>query len=651
MAAQTNPFDQFDAAPPPPSPAAANPFDEFDSTSIAPTPAPSAPAPSISSPLKASPTANPFAQLQKMLDSGASKQQFIAKAKELGFPTVREDVLDANLAYRARGGRARITPEIVTPDNSLNQWAGVATNALAPYATAFGLGAAAGGIPTGGIGAPAGGALGVMGLGLGDLGTALVYNPVLNAFGYKSAPLPSDLIRQGYRSVGIGTEPQTAPQRIFGAGLEGAAGAAGGASGANTLARMVTNPTARGVLTTMAEAPLVQTASGAGAAVGGQTAREAGAGTGGQIAASILGGLAGGRMAAPRPTEITSDMLRTQARAAYTTAENAGVAFAPLGIDHLASQVRADLTGQPNVQFHPRLHPRIAAVVDELDTAAARANQTGQPVSFSELELLRRLASTAGRSADADERRLSSSIIEQIDNFVQAPPANAVAGGNAPQAAHAVVTARDAWRRMSQADQIDTLVENARLSAGEGDAASIRNQFRTVARNPARLRRFDPEIQTVIRDIAAGRGGVATLQRLGKLAPSLDLRRLGTLLTAGGAEALREGNTSYGALALGLSAGGAAARTAANRMAAGRAAQAASRARGTQQFQMPLAPTALGATNAMLTTNPNTGFPEIDPMTGETLIDIGNFEGQLYPIYGRPEDNPGGSLRARSARR
>jgi hypothetical protein len=608
MAAQANPFDQFDAAAPAPS-AAANPFDTFDTTSAAPppTPAPTAIAPSVTSPPKTNPAADAIAQLQKMLDSGASKQQIIAKVKELGFPAVREDVLDANLAYRARGGRARIIPEIVTPDNSLNQWAGVATNALAPYATAAGLGAAAGSIPTGGIGAPAGAALGVMGLGLGDLGTALVYNPVLNAFGYKSAPLPSDLIRQGYRSVGIGTEPQTAPQRVFGAAIEGAAGAAGGAAGANTLARMVTNPTARRVATVMGEAPRVQAASGAGAAAAGQTAREAGAGTAGQIAASILGGLAGGRMAAPRPTEITSDMLRTQARAAYTTAENAGVAFAPSGIDHLASQVRADLTGQPNVQFHPRLHPRIAAVMDEIDTAAAQANQTGQPVSFSELELLRRLAGTAGRSADADERRLSGSIIEQIDNFVQAPPANAVAGGNAPQAAQAVVTARDAWRRMSQADQIETLVENARLSAGEGDAASIRNQFRTVARNPARLRRFDPEIQTVIRDIAAGRGGVATLQKLGKLAPSLDLRRLGTLLTAGGAEALREGNTGYGALALGLSAGGAAARTAANRMAAGRAARAASRARGTQQFQTPLVPTTLGATNAMLTANPDAG--------------------------------------------
>jgi len=59
---------------------------------------------------------------------------------------------------------------------------------------------------------------------------------------------------------------------------------------------------------------------------------------------------------------------------------------------------------------------------------------------------------------------------------------------------------------------------------------------------------------------------------------------------------------------------------------------------------LPAAPAAVGI-------DPNTGFPEIDPVTGETLMGIGNFEGQSYPIYGRTEDNPSGSLRAKSARR
>jgi hypothetical protein len=59
---------------------------------------------------------------------------------------------------------------------------------------------------------------------------------------------------------------------------------------------------------------------------------------------------------------------------------------------------------------------------------------------------------------------------------------------------------------------------------------------------------------------------------------------------------------------------------------------------------LPSAPAAVGI-------DPNTGFPEIDPVTGETLVGVGNFEGRPFPIYGPLKDNPGGSLRAKSARR
>ena len=268
---------------------------------------------------------NPIAQLQEMLDSGKTKPQIVAKAKELNL-AIDEKLLDANLAYRARGGRAQLEPT-VRPEstieqiaNAAGQYAGVATNALAPYATAAGLGAAAGS-PAGGVGAIPGAALGVTALGLGDLGTGLVYNPVMNALGYKSAPLPSELIRQGYRSVGVGTEPQTASQRLFSAGVEGMAGATSGAAGANTLARMVTNPTARNVFTTLAAAPAVQAVAGTTAGVSGQAATEAGAPPLVQLLAALGGGMVGGKYAAKDAitagtmADIFADLAKTKGEA------------------------------------------------------------------------------------------------------------------------------------------------------------------------------------------------------------------------------------------------------------------------------------------------------------------------------------------------
>lgn len=518
-----------------------------------------------------------------------------------------------------------ITPP-PAPDNSLGQWAGVATDALAPYATAAALGAGAG-APAGAIGALPGAALGVAGLGLGDLGTAFIYNPVLNAFGYKSVPLPSDTIRDVFREGGLSRAPQTSGQQVFGAALEGAAGGFGGAAGANALARTATSPVPRRVFNAMAEAPRVQAASGAGAAAAGQAASSDGFGMGGQIAASLIGGLAGGRIAAPRPAAVTGEALKQQAKTAYDAAENSGVAFSPDGMDALAASTQRALTGQPNVQFHKNLHPRIATVLAEIENAAAKSRKTGQPVSFAELELLRRLAGTAGKSVDADERRLGHVVKEQIDNFVQAPPANAVAGGDAPGAAAAIGSARSAWRKMAQAEQLQTLIDRAGNMVGAGDAASLRSQFRTVANNPARMRRFDPEIQTMIKDIAAGRGGVAPLQNLGRLSPSVNFQNIARAMTAEGATAMA-GHPEFGLYALGAGAVGAGAQTTANRLAARQASKAVKKARGTPDFKMPVTATALGTANALAAPN------------RQVFLGYGTGpSGEQYPMYGEPSQN------------
>ena len=122
------------------------------------------------------------------------------------------------------------------PDNSLQQWTGVATRALLPYGVAAGAGAAAG-APFGGVGAAPGAAGGVLALGLGDIGTG-VYNLAATPFGAPRMTLPSEAIRQMYETArGPGTrEPATPQQRVFSAGLEAATGAGGTAKALNVLA-------------------------------------------------------------------------------------------------------------------------------------------------------------------------------------------------------------------------------------------------------------------------------------------------------------------------------------------------------------------------------------------------------------------------------
>ena len=492
----------------------------------------------------------------------------------------------------------------------------VATNALSPYATAAALGAAAG-APFAGVGALPGAAGGVLSLGLGDLGTTL-YNAATPMFGGSRVPLPSETIRRGYQSVGIGKEPVTTSERLLSAGIEGTAGALSGSGAANQLANIARNPTARRVLTMLAQQPKAQAMAGAGSALAGQGAAELGLGPTAQLAASLAGGVAGGRMGATRPKIVTPQAITAKAQAAYKTAEDAGVAFTPSSVATLGADTRQALSADPNVQFHLALHPRIGVALNELDNLAANTND---PISFSRLEMARRVANEARKSVDPSERRLGHLVIEKIDDFVQNPPAGGVVGGGHPEAAVAIKEARTAWRQKSQADALDTAVAKASNAEGGLTSTNLRTQIRQIVNNPNRLRQFDPETQKALKNFVGNVNMVSSLQTLGKIAPGLTARRMGAGLVAGGLA-----YSGYPILAGTAALTGLAAKSGANSLAKSRVTSMANKLRGTPDFKLPAAGIGMAtATQAPL---------------GQVLQGYGiGPSGESYPMYGEPSKN------------
>lgn len=548
--------------------------------------------------------------------------------------TARQTGQQITMKYSDTPGE--ISTETPPPDESAGQWLGVLNRALAPYATAAGLGAAAG-APFAGVGAPIGAAGGVVSLGLTDLGTGL-YNLATPLWGGKRVPLPSETIQNAFVGAGLARNPQTAGQRIIGDTAAGAASGLSGAGAFQALAPRAATPLARNVMAVMGEQPFAQAAAGAGAAALPSAAREAGIATDplSQFALSMAGGMAGGRLGTAKPKQVTGEQLRAQANSAYQAAEDAGVQFTPASVAGLGADIEKSLTSHPKVQYNAKLHPRIAVALDEIAKTAKTADDTGQPVSFSNLELLRRVARTAGRSTDADERRLGSQIIRKIDDFVDAPPKGSILAGDAPGAAQSIKDARSAWRRMSQADMLETAVEKASNSARGLDASSLRSQFRTIANNPNRLRTFDKDIQAQIKGLAKGSKGLSMVQGIGGLSPDMT-NPLGILKTIG------TGAVGYAHPAIGASMaiGGLAGKTAANRMALSRVQNMISQARGTPATKMPAGAAAMTSArqsiqNAMA---PNVLLsneaPSLEAPPGQRLIGYGkNPNGEMYPIYG-----------------
>jgi len=516
------------------------------------------------------------------------------------------------------------------PDTSLAQYAGVITSALSPYATAATLGAAAG-APFAGVGAPIGAAGGVLSLGLADLGTG-IYNAAAPLFDGQRVSLPSETIRAGYENVGIGRRPQTPDQEVLLRTIEGGAGALGGATAFGNLAARQAPGLTRNIMQQLAQHRGAQTAAGAGAAAAPTIAREYGGVTDpvALMGLSLLGGMTTGALATPRPRSVTSAQLNAQAKAAYDRAEQAGVLFDPTSVVNLGGTIRQSFTANPKVQFDPVLHPRINRALERIDEVANEAAQNGASIPFSQVELLRRVARTAANSMDKDERRLGYDLIRQIDAFVEAPPRGAVVVGPAPEAATALKEARTAWRRMSQADALDTMVDRARRT-DKPFSLALRDKAKQVADNPNRMRAFDKDIQREIDSLARGQGVIGATGKVGRLSPSFDIRniRFGYVLAGGTGSAFYSDQPTVGAIGLGLSGAGLASRAVSNRMASNRMAAITNRVRGTPEKRIPAVPI---AAQSML---PAVNLPSLAPARPE---DGSMFEGTLneYDEYGNP---------------
>lgn len=453
------------------------------------------------------------------------------------------------------------------PDTSVAQNVGVAARAAYPYATAAGLGAVVGAPFGGPVGAAAGAGLGPLGLALGDIATT-GYNVATPLFGGTRVPLPSENIQALYEYFGLGRRPETPEQELLSAVVGGATGAGAQARGFNLLARQLSPSVTRNVMTELGRQPAVQAGAGAGGAAAPTALREYGdvEDPYAAMTSSLLGAVVGGRAVAgagnvARGAASTARMavtptpeeLRSQARGAYARAENAGVTYDPTAVQTFGQNLSQTLR---NTGFDETLHPRAAVALRRVQEAGAPdPSGAAAPVRFEDLETLRRISRNARLSLDPDERRIGGIIAREIDNFTLRPPANAVAGGDSAAASAAIREARSAWSRMRKSDEIEDLVERARLSAtgsgGRMDEA-LRSEFATLARSIQRGSNpgFTPAEVANIERIARGEGGRMGMRFLSQLAPGMTARGMATTAAQLGGMAAASGNPYAAAYAI-----------------------------------------------------------------------------------------------------
>jgi hypothetical protein len=227
------------------------------------------------------------------------------------------------------------------------------------------------------------------------------------------------------------------------------------------------------------------------------------------IAPDVVGaGLALGSMkpGAVKPKLPTKEQLGADAKAAYKRAEDAGIAVSAQSFDAMKMRLLDDMEKQG---IDPTLHPDATA-------ALKRIGSMDGPVTLEKLETLRRIAQDAEKSQKPADARLAGELVDRIDDYVEGLQQADVVSGD-PAKAAALKEARDFYSRKKKSEEIDRLIERAELSP-QGMDTALRGEFRTLAKNEKRMRRFTKEEREAI--VRAAKGGPTefVLRQFGKFA-------------------------------------------------------------------------------------------------------------------------------------
>ena len=565
--------------------------------------------------------------------------EFLVSQGEINIAEARKDgYTDTEIIdFLAGAGdpKGRLTYE---PDTSLGQNLGVLTSALSPYATAATLGAAAG-APFAGVGAIPGAAGGILSLGLSDLGTS-IYNAAAPMFGGQRVALPSETIRSGLESVGVGRAPQTPGQEVMFRTAEGAASALGGASAFGTLAARQAPSATRNIFSLLGQQRRAQTAAGAGAGAAPSVAQQYGDVTNPLALAglSLAGGMAGGSVVPRRGTQVTADKLSKISTDAYKAAEKAGVRVSGPAMSDLEAQIDNLLR---TMEYKPSRHPLVAEVRKMF------ADEAGQETSFKGLEELRKVtrdrpySDGGGKRGTSTERAMVGMMSDAINDFMMNLKPTQVTGGDAFDAAFYLQNARNAARKNFQADLVETTAQRALKKESGTPAKNLREAFAKIADNPSRMARLEPQTQTLIKGVSEGRGFKA-FERMGKFAPKINWQNISALMGGGGsfgAGMTYLGQPGVAALGTGgaaaLGVGALVARARANQNAKAQANEMANLIRGGTPKPGRNQIAAQSAARAL----PNVNLPSADEPFRNFTPETGDmFEGALneYDEFGNP---------------
>lgn len=236
----------------------------------------------------------------------------------------------------------------------------------------------------------------------------------------------------------------------------------------------------------------------------------------GAVTGGSMGAL-GARQAskAASKTAPTFDDLKIAKDAAYKEAKDAGVIINPTSYKNMVDDIYQKLI---DGGVDPGLHPGVMRAFERLRELEA------QPVAFDTLDILRRVANSAGKSIqNRDEGRLAGLIVDKIDDLMNNLRPSDTLVGNGAQAGKAIVKGRELYSRMRKSEALEDIMERVENKVGAnytsaGYQTAIRQEVKALLQNKKAIRGFSKQEQNLMKSIVRGASPENFLRLVGKLA-------------------------------------------------------------------------------------------------------------------------------------
>lgn len=244
--------------------------------------------------------------------------------------------------------------------------------------------------------------------------------------------------------------------------------------------------------------------------------------TAGDFAPSLIGARVMPKRVGARPLEDyvpknsdvpTKAELKQAATSSYKHSENIGAVVSEDSFGAFQNELADQMQKQG---IDPTLHPDATA-------ALKRITAERGPMTLEKIETLRRIAQDAEGSIKPADAKKAGDMVDSIDSMVENLKPEDLSSGTA-EAATALKQARNYWSRARKADIVDELMRRAELSAPNFSASgmenAIRTEFRGLAKNERRFKRFTPEEQAAITQVVKGGKLDNVFRMIGKAAPT-----------------------------------------------------------------------------------------------------------------------------------